>query len=131
MNDKMDFVNEMSDTADSQAQVQALPEALVAVVELAGRRGVSNIKALLGCHEMDIDAEWWIAVNGHSEPTECSRDVTVAPYTVYMERCGWPAGIIDAGGGAFVGPGTEEAFIAAVRAAAATVVTTSEEEKRE
>jgi hypothetical protein len=69
------------------------------IVELAIAKGAQSIRDLPGCWEMQIDAEWWVAVNGHAETTPCSHGAEVAPYTAYLEYNGWPAGIVNPKGG--------------------------------
>ena len=49
---------------------------------------------IVGCWELEVDEHWWIAVNGHQGPKDCSRDVSVPPYHAYIEWCGWPAGMV-------------------------------------
>ena len=94
---------------------------------LAEAMGVRNIKALPGCWEVVIDEQWWLAVNGHKEPTACSpsdgRSVAVPPYSVYVEFNGWPAGILNIGGDEIVAgaAANEDALIDAIKAKTAKV----------
>lgn len=70
------------------------------IAEFAHRRGVTSINAMPGCWEVQIDAQWWMAVNGHSTPTATSRgDEPVPPFSAYIEYNGWPAGVVDPAGG--------------------------------
>ena len=96
-----------------------IPEALSLTVDLALARGAKSIKDLPGCHEMAVDDHWWIAFNGHADPTACSKGAEVPPYSLYIEWNGWPAGILNAGGGT-IAAGTlanEDTYIEAVRKA--------------
>lgn len=72
-----------------------------ALVALAGALDAMPMNRHEGCWELEIDEHWWLAVNGHRQPLECSRGVAVAPFACYVEFNGFPAGIIDAGGGSF------------------------------
>jgi hypothetical protein len=76
-----------------------LCEAMLLVGELAAALGVANINRLPGCWEHAIDAHWTIAVNGHQQPIKTSTGVEVAPFNVWVEFNGWPAGYFDASGG--------------------------------
>lgn len=38
-------------------------------------------------------------MNGHKTPMRCSHGIEVPPFSVYVQFNGWPAGILDAGGG--------------------------------
>ena len=76
-----------------------IPDLMVYVADFALARGAASIKDLPGCWESDVDGHWWLAVNGHAETFKCSRGIDVPPYTIYVEFNGWPAGMIDAGGG--------------------------------
>ena len=80
-------------------------EAFCAVIALAEKLGVSRINELEGCWTHRVDAEWWIAVNGHSTPTTCTPPagvpVDVPPFAMYVEFLGWPAGILNPRGGTF------------------------------
>ena len=100
---------------------EQIGEAFGKVCMLAGALGVKGINALPGCWEHAIDGTWWIALNGHAEPTECSRGASVPPYEMYVECNGWPAGILSPGDGVIAaGEGAnEDTLIAAIDAALA------------
>lgn len=93
----------------------------VAIAEYATRHGAQSIKDLPGCWEVQIDARWWIAVNGHDVPTPCSRGgEPVPPWSAYIEFNGWPAGLISARDGGCLAAGelaNEATFRAALAAA--------------
>jgi hypothetical protein len=95
-----------------------MPEVLVQIVELAARLGVVGINKIDGCWEHQVDAHWWFAVNGHPEATECSKGTKVPPFAAYIEFNGWPAGIVDPGGGTLCAGavGNEANLIAALAA---------------
>jgi hypothetical protein len=97
------------------AQPMQLPEVLVKASGLMLALGFRNICNLTGCAEHQIDENWWIAVNGHREPTKCSKGATVPPFSVFVFWNDFPAGVVDAGGGAIIGTGDgEEKLIAAI-----------------
>lgn len=80
-------------------ETKPFPEVMCLVVDLAEAMGVRSIKDLPGCWEVDLGGGWWMAVNGHREPTRCSRQPEkfaggVAPFCAYFEFNGWPAGVI-------------------------------------
>jgi len=102
-------------------------ECFCAIVDLALALGVTRIDLLSGCWTHRIDAQWWVAVNGHpggmpaSSPDGASAKV---PFIVpgqhcYVEYNGWPAGLLNP----FVGTlaageaANEDTFIAAIQAA--------------
>jgi len=94
--------------------------ASVAVADLAAALGVSSIKELPGCWEYNLDENWFIAVNGHREPTACSKNFKVAPFHCYVEWCGWPAGEFHPTRGGFIAAGgaaNEDTFIEAIQRA--------------
>ena len=102
---------------------EAISEAFMEIVELAGRLGVSRIDKIPGCWEVDVDGRWWVAVNGHREPTKCSRASTpLEPFEAYVEFNGWPAGGLTPAGGwiAAGGVANEDTFIEALKAAGRT-----------
>ena len=96
-------------------------EAFAEIVALSQRLGVTRINELKGCWEHQVDEQWHISLNGHQEPVRCSAGVEVPPFHCYVQYNGWPAGVIEPGGGCLVGSGlpgeNEKAFIEALRAA--------------
>lgn len=97
-----------------------MSEIFEAVAILAAALGVKKINQLPGCWEHQVDARWWIAVNGHAKPTNCSRTSgPIDPYTCYIEFDGWPAGLVSPYGGALAAgeAANEEALIVALNAA--------------
>lgn len=103
-----------------QSEPERVTVAMSAVVELTHALSVRDINQLVGCWERQVDAQWWIALNGHRAPVFCSKGIEVMPFTCYVEYNGWPAGFIDAGGGILAAAATanEDMFIAACQAAA-------------
>lgn len=98
---------------------QPVSEAFIAIMNLGEALGVREIAKLDGCWEHRVDDQWFIVVNGHSEPTKCSTGAGVPPFSAYIEFNGWPAGIIHPHAGV-IAAGTEaneDAFIDAVNAA--------------
>ncbi|MCI0366684.1 MAG: hypothetical protein L0219_22705 [Phycisphaerales bacterium] len=100
---------------------RTINEAMSEVAKLAARAGVGDGTGLPGCWEYQIDDQWWIAVNCHSEQKTTSHGQTVPPIHCVIEYNGWPAGLINpyegiiaAGSGA-----NEDSFIAALKAALA------------
>lgn len=98
---------------------QKISEAFSEIAELAKVLDVKDIGKLPGCWEYQIDDQWWIAVNGHSEAIECSTGSKVDPFNCYVQYNGWPAGLFDPYGGTIAaGTGAnEDNFIAAIKAA--------------
>ena len=96
-----------------------VPESFAAVCDLAISLGVTGINKLPACWEHQIDEHWWVAVNGHDKPVRCSTEANVPPFSIYVVFNGWPAGIIDAGGGCLCAGavGNEENLLAAIQAA--------------
>ena len=91
--------------------------AFALIAELAEALGVTAIGKLAGCWERDLDAHWFIAVNGHSAPTPCSKGADVPPFTCYVEWNGWPAALVTPAGGEIVAgsAANEDALIEALR----------------
>lgn len=67
--------------------------------ELAMAEGAENINLDAGCHELQVDADWWLAINPHEKPRRCSRGAMVKPFQIYFEWRGWPAGFVSSSGG--------------------------------
>lgn len=91
-------------------------EVFAAVAGVAERAGETPINQRAGTWERQLDPAWWIAVNAHRDPVTCSKGVEVAPFTMYVEYNGWPAGILSptAGGQFAAGTGANiETFLAA------------------
>ena len=93
-----------------------LCEAFAELAEFAQSRGANNIRELAGCWESDVDEHWWVAINGHSEPCECSHGGTVPAFSTLIEWNGWPAGVIDPFGGTIAAGecANEDTFITAL-----------------
>lgn len=91
-------------------------EAFARIADLAIHLGVTNINLLPGCWEHQIDAKWWIAMNGHKEPIKTSEGDIVHPFNAFIKYNGWPAGVVDPGGGVIAaGSGAnEDTFIEAL-----------------
>lgn len=66
--------------------------------DLAIGLGHSEINKLPGCLEITVDEHWWFAINAHQEKVESSKG-NVPAGSIYFEFNGWPAGMVDAGGG--------------------------------
>jgi hypothetical protein len=86
------------------------------ICDLGIALGHSDLKSRPGCLELQVDEQWWIALNPHAEERECSRDVRVPWFTAYVEFNGWPAGFFGASGGviAAVSAANEDALIEAL-----------------
>lgn len=100
-------------------------EAFAKIAKLGCALGVSDIYKLPGCWELQIDDQWWIAMNGHKTPTKDSHGFEVPPFHAAVEYNGWPAGIISPAGG-IIAAGScanENTFIAALEAATHTAAT--------
>lgn len=95
---------------------EEVPEAFAVVCAMAARLGLSNINELPGCWEHQVNADWWIALNGHEIEIATTEGTNVPPYSMFVKWNGWPAGVIDVGGGIIM-YGSEDDFIAAVKGA--------------
>jgi hypothetical protein len=104
---------------------EPIETAAEAIAYLAEAQGVRSINKLPGCHECQVDAAWWFAVNGHATPKLHSRStIPLDPFCCYVEFNGWPAGVFRIGGhGEFAhgAAANEDTFIAACVAAAKRV----------
>lgn len=96
---------------------EQISEAMSEIAALAERLGIARINEREGCWEHRIDDHWSISCNGHQETTKNSQGVEVPPFSVYVEWCGWPAGIINPYGGAIAAgaAANEAAFVDALR----------------
>lgn len=93
-------------------------EAFVRLMELGFALGVRDINKLPGCWELQVDDNWWIAVNaGHDTPIECSHRVMVDPFVCYVEFNDFPAGFFNAAGGTIAAgeAANERSFIQALK----------------
>lgn len=93
-----------------------IAEAYLALIELAVAAGARNARDLPGCFEHQIDDTWWMAANAGAAPRLAGNGMEVPGMAVYVERQGWPAGIVEMHGGLLIA-GTEDELIAACRAA--------------
>lgn len=97
-------------------QGREISDAYLALIELAVAAGARDAAKLPGCFEHPIDDTWWMAANAGPHPRLASNGMEVPGMAVYVERGGWPAGIIEMLGGVIIA-GTEDELIAACRAA--------------
>lgn len=99
-----------------QREREPLP-LFVAIANYGIAMGAAPLNKHVGCWEQQVDASWWLAVNGHRTPTHTSRGgEPIPPFTAYVEYNGWPAGLIGPADGAFAaGTGANEtAFLVAL-----------------
>lgn len=91
------------------------------VAELGTLLGAAPLNQFPACWEHQVDAQWWIAVNGHPDPMRCSAGVDVAAFHCYVQFDGWPAAVFNPYGGAMAAgeAANEDAFLAALDAAIA------------
>lgn len=93
--------------------------AWVGVVALAMRDGIARLPDHNGgIYERKIDDQWRVVMNGNKTPA--SHDgIELAPFSIYVEFNGWPAGVIDPGGGIIAAgeAANEDTFIAAIERA--------------
>jgi len=82
-----------------------IPEVFDLILRLGIRDGVAPLsKTHPGrCWERDLGSGWWIALNGNEAPVKCSRSVEVPPFTIYGERNGFPALLVNPKGGSVGG----------------------------
>ncbi len=96
-----------------------IPHAFAAVIDFAHSHGAKALVNHPGCWQRDVDGHWWIAINGHDEPTRCTRsDVPIEPFHCYVEFNGWPAGLLSPADGILAAGAiaNEDAFIEALQA---------------
>lgn len=96
-----------------------LSVAFCEIVEWSQALGAERINQLAGCWEGAVDEQWWIAINGHNEDTECSRGAKVPPFSAYVEFNRWPAGFLNPYSGTLAAGelANEDTLIAALQAA--------------
>lgn len=110
--------------ANTQEEVGLL-EAFMVVAELFGALGVTDARNVEGCIEHQINDQWFVALNGHSEPCVCSKsNIPVEPFTIYVEFNGWPAGVLNPYDGCIAAGelANETTFIAAVKESIRTLI---------
>ena len=92
-----------------------MTELMVKITDLALALNAEPINQYPDCWECKIDNHWTIAVNGHRVP-KMWNDIVVQPFHVYVEFCGFPAGMISAFGGIIAAGGmaNEDTLIAAI-----------------
>ena len=94
--------------------------------QLWGVLGHPPINQFPGCWELQIDDEWWVAINGHGEARKTATtprggiegEHDCPPFTALLYYNGWPAGVFDPYGGVCAaGEGAnEDTLVAAIRA---------------
>jgi hypothetical protein len=91
----------------------------VRACELGAAQGWKNIASLPGCAELQIDEQWWFALNPHQEEIKCSKGAKVPPCAIYFTFNEWPAGYCNAGGGLLAAgvAANEDALLEAIEAA--------------
>lgn len=96
-----------------------ISEAFLKIGDLCVAADAAPLNKHAGCWEYQVDERWWIAVNGHPEPTRNSDNFEVAPFTAVVKYNGWPAGVLDPSGGIIAAGecANEGAFIEALIAA--------------
>ena len=97
---------------------EGISEAFALLAELGNAIVASPFNKHPGCWEYQIDDQWWIAVNGHTEPMACSRsEIAIQPFHCYIEFNGWPAGVMNPVGGTIAAgdAANEDAFVQALR----------------
>ena len=98
----------------------------LAIAELALALGVRDLSQRKECWTHQVDARWWIAVNGKQEPQPVTVTAQGGPegaiievpgYSALVYFNGWPAGILDPFGGILAGSGVanEATLIAALQ----------------
>lgn len=96
-----------------------LPKIFQLACELGAAHGWENISFDAGCKELQVDEQWWLAINPHNEINRTSKGAKVPPQSIYFMFNGWPAGYINAGGGVLAAGAiaNEETLAAALDAA--------------
>ena len=99
---------------------EPLPEAFAKAVDLFTYElkllGHEDLQAYPGIFSVQVDDLWEIATHAQAGPID-----RLPPYTIRIRFNGWPAGVLDAGGGVItaVAAANENTFIAALDAALA------------
>jgi hypothetical protein len=91
--------------------------AMAAVGALHRHLDLEPVSTLPGCWEVQVDRDWWFAVNGLSYDAPCSRDIMVPPKHLVVTWRQFPVATCSRYNGDWVNrPGvTEDAFIKAVK----------------
>jgi hypothetical protein len=84
-----------------------ISEAFALITELGIALGAAPLSKFVGCWEHRLGDRWLIAVNGHRTLTKTSTGCEVPPFHAYVERDGWPGGLLTPFGGTMVGYGSE------------------------
>ena len=82
---------------------EPVSEAFALIADLAIALGAAPLTKHVGCWEHQLGKRWFIAVNGHRTPTKTSKGDEVPPFHAYVERDGWPFGLIAPHDGVMVG----------------------------
>lgn len=102
------------------AMHRPISEAFGEIAELAIALGVAPIRDKLWEHQ--IDAKWFVAINGYREEREFQIDgspVKLQPFEAYLMFNGWPAGFLHPYGGCIAAGkvANEDTLIEALREA--------------
>lgn len=94
-----------------------LSEAFLEMMMMAHRMNISGLERLPACWELDIDRDWWIAVNGGTLPRRCSKNIVIPPAHMHVFYKGETAGLLHLNGGTFLDPSKniERDFIEALK----------------
>lgn len=77
--------------------------AFMLIADLCVALGATPLSKHAGCWEYNLGRRWLLAVNGHRTPTKTRAGLEVPPFHAYVERRGWPEGLLTQFGGAMVG----------------------------
>ena len=80
-----------------------ISEAFALITELGIALGAAPLSKYAGCWEHTLGCRWLIAVNGHRTPMKTSAGCEVPPFHAYVERHGWPGGLLTPFGGTMIG----------------------------
>ena len=86
---------------------EQISEAFALITELGIALGAAPLSKFPGCWEHKLGGRWLIAVNGHRTPMKTSAGCEVPPFHAYVERDGWPGGLLTPFGGTMLGYGGE------------------------
>lgn len=92
-------------------ETRAVSEAFLLIMELGLALGVNPVTQFAGCWEHRLGERWLVALNGHRTLVTTSTGAEVPPFHVYVERDGWPVGLLTPFGGTML-PGLEDELIA-------------------
>lgn len=98
-------------------QDTALSVAFIEMMKLATRRGMGMLEQLPACWEVQVDKDWWFAVNGGRHTRMCTKNIAVPPCLMYVQYKDDTASLVGLQVGQFKDPSLniESDFIEALK----------------